>query len=320
MEVILNFLRLNEAEREAFRAAAPEAEHLFRPVATQVWNADPSASKEDLARATVIIGCASPQALAECKHLKWLQTWSAGVDPYMVPGVLPEDCMLTSAVGAYGPAVSEHMLSAALALMKRLPTYRDRQREGVWSKEWLSVLSFQDSTVLLLGTGDIGSHFARHAKALGAHTIGLNRHPDRPVEGIDELHLLSEIDQWLPKADVVAMSLPSTPETRHLIDSRRLGLLKNTAILVNAGRGDGIDCLALADILKAGKLWGAALDVTEPEPLPAGHPLWDCPNLLLTPHTAGGDYLDATVRRIAAIALENLKRYLAGEELRNRMK
>lgn len=320
MDVILNLLRLNEAEREAFQTAAPEAEHLFRPVATQVWSADTSAIAEELSRATIIIGCASPQALTGCKNLKWLQTWSAGVDPYMAPGVLPEGCMLSSAVGAYGPAVSEHMLSAALALMKRLPTYRDCQREGVWSKEWLSVRSFQGSTVLLLGTGDIGSHFARLVKALGAHTVGLSRRVGREIEGIDELHPFSELDALLPQAHVVAMSLPSTPETRHLMDSRRLGLMREDAILVNAGRGDGVDCMALAEVLKAGKLWGAALDVTEPEPLPAGHPLWDCPNLLLTPHTAGGDYLDATVRRIAAIALENLRRYLAGEELRNRMK
>lgn len=320
MDVILNLLRLNEAEREAFKAAAPNAEHLFRPVTTQARSADASAMEGDLARATVILGCVSPQALAGCKNLKWVQTWSAGVDPYMAPGVLPEGCMLSSAVGAYGPAVSEHMLAAALALMKRLPTYRDCQRDGVWSREWRSVRSFQGSTVLLLGTGDIGSHFARFSKALGAHTVGLSRRPEREIQGIDELRPFSELDAWLPQADVVAMSLPSTPETRHLMDERRLGLMREDAILVNAGRGDGVDCMALAQVLKAGKLWGAALDVTEPEPLPAGHPLWDCPNLLLTPHTAGGDNLEDTLHRIAAIALENLRRYLAGEELRNRMK
>lgn len=318
MDVILNFLRLTETEREAFRAAAPTAEHLFRPVEDQTKSAS-TATPEELSRAAVVIGNPAPAALAGCENLKWLQTWSAGVDPYLAPGILPEGCVLTSAVGSYGPAVSEHMLATTLALMKRLPAFRDCQREGRWS-DTRSVLSFQGATVLLLGTGDIGSHFARLAKALGARTVGLNRHPDRPVEGMDELHPLADLDQWLPRADVVAMSLPSTPETRHLMDGRRLGLMKETAILVNAGRGDGVDCLALAEALKAGKLWGAALDVTEPEPLPEGHPLWDCPNLLLTPHTAGGDRMDATIRRIAALALENLKRYLAGEELRNRMK
>lgn len=318
METILNFLRLTQAEREAFQAAAPEAEHLFRPVADQTKDAR-TAPEEELRRATIIIGCPPVSEPSKCPHLKWLQTWSAGVAPYLAPGVLPEGCALTSAVGCYGPAVSEHMLAIALSLMKRLPAYRDNQNSRRWADEGI-VKSFDGSTVLLLGTGDIGSHFAQPARALGAHTVGLNRYPEKPVAGIDELHPLSELDIWLPRADVVAMSLPETPETIHLINARRLALMKSDAILVNAGRGSGVDCLALAEALKAGRLWGAALDVTEPEPLSADHPLWDCPNILLTPHSAGGDKLDATVRRIAALALENLKRYLAGAELRNRMK
>lgn len=318
MEVILNFLRLTDSEREAFRAAAPEEELLFRPVESQSKNAT-TASPQDLERATVIIGCLAPQELAGCPRLRWLQTWSAGVDPYLAPGVLPGGCVLTSAVGSYGPAVSEHMLASALAVMKGLPALRDAQREHRREKVG-QVKSFLGSTVLLLGVGDIGSHFAQKAKALGAHTVGLSRDPQRTIPGVDELHPFADLDLWLPQADVVAMSLPETPETIRLMDQRRLDLMRNDAILVNAGRGSAVDSEALAETLKAGRLWGAALDVTKPEPLPADHPLWDCPNLLLTPHTAGGDRMDITVRRIAAIALENLKRYLAGEELRNRMK
>lgn len=318
MDVILNFLRLTQAEHEAFRSAAPDAEHLFRPVADQTKDAR-TASDDELGRATIIIGCPPVGEMGKCPKLKWLQTWSAGVAPYLAPGVLPEGCALSSAVGCYGPAVSEHMLACTLALMKKLPAYRDHQNAGRWADEGI-VKSFDGATVLLLGTGDIGSHFARLAKALGAQTVGLNRHPEKPVEGIDRLHPLSELELWLPKADVIAMSLPETPDTIHLIDGRRLGLMKPDAILINAGRGSGVDCLALAQTLKRGHLWGAALDVTEPEPLPEGHPLWSCPNLLLTPHSAGGDKLDSTIRRIAALSLENLKRYLAGEELKNRMR
>lgn len=315
MEVILNLLTLTQAERNAFLAAAPESEHLFRPMDAGVAHPIPD---EELSRATVILGSPHRSDLPKCPNLKWLQTWSAGVTPYLAPGVLPQDCRLTSAVGCYGPAVSEHMLASVLALMKRLPAYRDNQKAHLWSNAG-PAKSFHGATVLLLGTGDIGSHFAQSSKALGAHTIGLNRHPETPVAGIDELHPLAQLDQWLPQADVVAMSLPETPETIHLMDSRRLGLMKSDAILVNAGRGSGVDCLALANALREGRLWGAALDVTEPEPLPADHPLWGCPNLLLTPHSASGK-LDDTNRRIAALALENLGHYLAGEPLRNRMK
>ena len=252
MDVILNFLRLTETERDAFRSAAPDHEHLFRPVADQTKDAR-TAPDEDLARATIIIGCPPAAEMSKCLNLKWLQTWSAGVAPYLAPGVLPEGCKLTSAVGCYGPAVSEHMLAAALSLMKRLPAYRDNQNACRWADEGI-VKSFHDSNVLLLGTGDIGSHFAQLAQALGAHTIGLNRHPERPVSGMDELHPLTDLDQWLPQADVVAMSLPETPETIHLMDARRLALMKPDAILVNAGRGSGVDNLALAEALQAGHL------------------------------------------------------------------
>lgn len=318
MEVILNLLDLTQSEREAFQAAAPESEHLFRSVNTDTTGDAQAVSDGELARATIILGNPHRAELKKCSNLAWLQTQSAGVNLYLAPGVLPSDCILTSAVGCYGPAVSEHMFASALALMKHLPTCRDHQNAHLWSHVGIAK-SFHGATVLLLGTGDIGSHFAQLAKALDAHTIGLNRHPETPVVGIDELHPLAQLDQWLPQADVVAMSLPETPETIHLMDARRLGLMKSDAILVNAGRGSGVDCLALATALRDGTLWGAALDVTEPEPLPADHPLWDCPNLLLTPHSAGGK-LEDTTRRIAALALENLKHFLAGEPLRNRMK
>ena len=317
MSTAICLLRLTDAERDAFRAAWPQAIH-FAPVESQNGFVDmtPFAPLSDDVQ--VILGCPSPATLSLFPRLKWLQTWTAGVDPYLAPGVLPRGAALTSAVGAYGPAVSEHMLSCTLSLMKRLPAYHTDQQNPVWQDRG-GVASFLGATVLLLGTGDIGSHYAASAKALGAHTVGLNRHPERPISAMDELYHISQLDTWLPRADVVAMSLPGTPETTHIIDARRLGLMKPTAILVNAGRGTAVDALALADALNRGHLWGAALDVTQPEPLPQGHPLWSCPGLLLTPHVAGGDHMGATCRRIAAIALDNVGRYVAGQPLRNRM-
>lgn len=316
METILNLLPLTPDERAAFQDAAPGCQQHFLPA--QTTNKSAQADPELLARATVILGNPDPKDLALCRNLKWLQTWSAGVDPYLVPGVLPQGAALTSAVGSYGLAVSEHMLAMVLALMKNLPRYRDNQSAHRW-QDLGPVLSPMGSTVLVLGTGDLGSHFAALMKAMGARTVGFCRHPEKAVEGFDRLCHIDQLDAWLPQADVVASTLPGGPETYHIMDARRIAALKSTAILVNAGRGSGVDCAALAQALKAGKLWGAALDVTEPEPLPAGHPLWDCPNLLLTPHTAGGDRMDRTLRRIAALALENLTRYLAGAPLRNQM-
>lgn len=318
MDTILNLLPLDDRQRALFSAAAPNCEQLFRPSTGLRYSAD-GVSLRELARATVILGCAPPQSLQVAANLKWLQTWSAGVDPYLAPGVLPEGTVLTSAVGAYGAAVAEHMLASVLALFRRLPDYRDAQRAGRWA-EALPVKTLRGATVLCLGTGDIGGHFAASCQALGAHTVGLSRHPERQVPGLSEHHALAELDSWLPRADVVAMALPAAPETIHLMDARRLALLRPSAVLVNAGRGSAVDCMALAEALKAGRLWAAALDVTEPEPLPSGHPLWSCPNLLLTPHTAGGDGLENTVQAVVDIALENLRRYVGGQPLLNRMR
>ncbi len=256
--------------------------------------------------------------LAGSTGLKWLQSWSAGVDPYLVPGVFPQGAMLTTAVGGYGPEVAEHMLASLLAVMRRLPAYRDNQTAHRWEGCGVAK-SLLGATVLLLGTGDLGGHLAAMVKALGARTVGLNRHPDRPADHFDELHPIGELDTWLPRADVVAMTLPHTPDTVHIMDARRLALLSPDAILVNAGRGSAVDGLALAEALRAGRLWGAALDVTEPEPLPPDHPLWDCPNLLLTPHKANGGPLDRTVRRVVALCLDNFRRFQTGEPLFSRM-
>ena len=317
METILNLLPLTDAERAAFLAAPPHEDQIFCPAPRLSFTGE-TASLDKIARATIILGNVPTHMLAGSTGLKWLQTWSAGVNPYLLPGAFPQGAALTSAVGAYGQAVSEHMFASLLAVMKNLPAYRDLQIVHRWDDAG-QVLTLRGASVLLLGTGDLGSHFAGLVKAMGAHTIGLNRHPNKPVEHVDELHPLADLDAWLPKADVVAMTLPETPQTVHLMNAQRLALMKPTAILVNAGRGTGVDNLALAEALQAGKLWGAALDVTEPEPLPQDHPLWDCPNLLLTPHVAGGDHLDQTVRNIVAIALENLRHFMAGEPLRNRV-
>lgn len=316
MDIILNVLPLNESQREAFRAAVPWAKHVFRPT-SDFPNSALECPPDEFTDATIVVGCVGPEFLRKCPDLKWCQTWSAGVDPYLAPGALQEGVLLTSAVGAYGQSVSEVMLSSLLSLMKRLPTYRDNQRAHRWADAG-KVKTLRGGTVLLLGTGDIGCHLAELVKALGARTVGLNRHPEKPLPHFDELRHISELDALLPQADVVAMSLPGTAETIHIMNARRLALMRPDAILLNAGRGSAVDCLALAEALRSGKLWGAALDVTEPEPLPPDHPLWDCEALILTPHVAGGDRLPCIVPNIVDIALDNLRRYYNGEPLRNR--
>ena len=318
METILHLLPLSQEEQQRFRTAFPKEEHLFLSTSDRRGAVDiPQAWRE---RTTILLGFVPPQDLKTFPNLKWVQSWNAGVDPYLAPGVLPDKVLLTCAAGAYGPAVSEHMLAMLLALYKHLPAYRDQQQAHVW-KDLGHVRSLRGATVLVGGTGDIGRHFAVLCRAMGAQTIwGLHR-TDAPAEGFDQTFPLSAIDRLLPQADVVALALPHNAETAGLIDRRRLLMMKPYAVLLNAGRGSAVDCTALAEILTQGHLLGAGLDVTDPEPLPATHPLWDAPRAFLTPHTAGGyNHMEVTLHQLQALFLDNVQRFLSGQPLRGRMK
>ena len=154
-------------------------------------------------------------------------------------------------------------------------------------------------------------------KALGAYTIGVRRTSHEKPEYLDEQYTLEELDGLLGRADIVAMVLPGGAATNHLMDERRLGLMKKGAYLINVGRGNAIDPEALLKVLKEGKLGGCGLDVTEPEPLPADSPLWDLENLVITPHVAGNFFLPETFERIVRIAGENLAAWANGTEFRN---
>ena len=312
MERILNALVLTPEQRAAFEAAAPGCEQLF------MKDADITAG--DLARVTVVLGNPSVAAVqAGGGSIRWMHTRSAGADQYMPAGVLPEGAILSSSVGAYGTSVSEHMFAMLLSIMKRLPAYRDQQHQELWQRAG-TARTLHGATVLIGGAGDIGSSFAVLCKAMGARTIGIRRNVNKPAEGIDEMAGMDDLDRLLPEADVVALVFPRSPETDGLMNYDRIKLMKPDAILLNAGRGTAIDCEALARALEEGHLFGAGLDVTEPEPLPAGHPLWQQPRALITPHVAGGNSLAITADKIAAIALDNLKRYLAGDPVKNRLK
>lgn len=331
-KLIVNCLPLTDDERRRFVQAVDEA--AAQAGATGVWQefvGDPAQRGTmrwtaevpgDLrAQATAVIGNVDPAACgpASMPRLEWLQTWSAGVDRYLAPGTLGAGVRVTSASGAYGQSVSEHLFAMMWALMRNIPGYA-RQQTGPDGPDWHDLgraLTPAGATVLVIGTGDIGSHFARLCKAVGAHTVGVRRDLSRPADGVDEMHGFADLDTLLPQADVVALVVPAAPDTDHLIDARRLALMRPDALLLNAGRGNAIDLDALAAALAAGRLRGAGLDVTEPEPLPASSPLWAEPRCLITPHVAGGYHLEATEGRIVEIALENTRRYVAGEPLRN---
>jgi len=300
---------LNEKQKAKITGAAGKHEVLFCE--------KPDITEQMLADADIILGNLADAAQAElCPNLKWIQLNNAGTEGYCVPGRLPEGTILTNATGAYGLAISEHMIGCLFELRKKLHTYYRNQLQHEWKSEGF-VDVVEGTTVLIIGMGDIGSTFGRKMKALGCKTIGIRRRVGEKPAWIDELWGMDKLEELLPKADVVAMSLPGNQFTYHTLSRERIALLKSNAVVINVGRGTAIDTDALAEALYERKIAGAALDVTDPEPLPADHPIWDAPNALITPHISGGFALPETLEQIVGIFAENLRRYLSGEELRN---
>ncbi|MBQ6523457.1 MAG: D-2-hydroxyacid dehydrogenase [Atopobiaceae bacterium] len=194
--------------------------------------------------------------------------------------------------------------------------YRDNQREHVWQDEG-SVDTLVGKTVLVMGTGDIGTAFAHLVHAMGATVWGVRRRVGECHEPFARMIALSDVHAHLGSVDVVASVLPSTDQTRGLANKDFFAAMKPGSYFVNAGRGDLVVSEDLYEALRSNHLAGAALDVTNPEPLPADHMLWQEPNALITPHVAGFWHLQATTDNVVAICKENLIRYIAGEPLRN---
>lgn len=305
---VLVLLPVSAAQRARLENAAPGATFAYATAA--------DATDEQVAAAEVIVGNPPPARLACARGLRLLQLNSAGYDDYLAAGTLPAGAMLASASGAYGQAVSEHMLAMLLSMMKRLPAYRDAQRAHEWV-DLGSVTSLSGARVLVLGAGDIGTHFARLCAALGARVTGVRRRPSEPHAPFSAMGTFDELPELLPQADVVASVLPSAPGTRRLADATFFSAMRPGAFFVNAGRGDLVVAEDLVAALESGHLAGAALDVTDPEPLPADHPLWDAPGALVTPHVSGWYHLPVTLDNIVGIAAENLARLERDEKPRN---
>jgi phosphoglycerate dehydrogenase-like enzyme len=242
--------------------------------------------------------------LAALPRLRLIQLMSAGAER-VIPHV-PAGVTLCNARGAPDAAVAEWIVAVILAQVRGLPGFLAAQQRGAW--EFTEVPSLAGQTVLIVGYGSIGEAAERVLTPFGVTVERVARHARPGVAGVDDLPAM------LPRADVVVLLVPVTPATVALADARFLGLMRDGALLVNAARGQIVDTAALLAELQSGRL-RAALDVTDPEPLPAGHPLWSAPGLLLTPHLAGAT--TQTIPRAMTIVRAQLARYAAGEPLRN---
>ena len=240
----------------------------------------------------------------------------AGVDSIMGPGYFAnENCLLTNSAGAYGVSISEHMIAVSLVMMRRLDEFMLETKNG----QWLSLRpqkSLKDCRITVLGTGDIGTTFAIRARAFDpAAIVGVCRSGKSSSSVYDKVLPVTELDSILPETDLLAMSLPATPETKGILSRERMSLLPQGAYIVNVGRGSAIDEEALADNLERGHLAGAALDVFQTEPLPAGHRLWKTKNILITPHVAGNMTLAYTKDKNVQMFIEDLKNFFQGKPL-----
>ncbi|WP_326644049.1 2-hydroxyacid dehydrogenase [Streptosporangium sp. NBC_01755] len=245
-----------------------------------------------------------PELLARMTGLRLLQTVTAGVDAYRPH--LTEGVTLCNARGVHDAGTAEWAVGAMIAVLREFPGFAHAQRKGEWTYHHTGVLA--DSTVLIVGYGSIGEALERRLDGFEVDVVRVARTARPGVHGMDELPAL------LPAADVVVLLVPSTPATAGMVDAGFLAAMKEGAVLVNAARGSVVDTAALVAELGSGRIL-AALDVTDPEPLPEGHPLWSAPGVFITPHVAGSS--PASVRRTLKLLRSQLLRYLAGEPLKN---
>ena len=265
----------------------------------------------------ILYGHCSQKVIRSAKSLKWYCCCWAGVDHFCDESLYQNpDCRLSNSSGAYGTTISEHLIMVCLMLLRRQMEYTEVIRNGGWEMLSGGIRSLHGARITVLGTGDIGTEFARRAQAFHPACItGVRRTVRSSDPAFTSIHAIAELDSVLPETDILVMALLSTAETVGILSRERIALLPDSALVVNVGRGTAIDQEALCDALNAGRLAGAALDVVVPEPLPADHPLRRAKNLLLTPHVAGNMTLGYTCDKSVQMFCDDLENYAAGRPL-----
>jgi phosphoglycerate dehydrogenase-like enzyme len=254
--------------------------------------------------------------LPQMPRLRWIHAMGAGVDGDLAPEVVQSDVVLTRTRGLHLIPVSEWVMMLLLAASKRLPELVLAQQRHEWCKVDVPS-SLVGRTIGIVGYGEIGQAVAQRARGFGFRVIGTRRRP-KPAPELDALYPLDQLDRLLGEADYVVLATPLTPETRGMIGEPQLRAMRRGAWLINIGRGEVIQDDALIHALREGWIAGAALDVFEQEPLPPDHPLWDAPNIIITPHKAGISH-PAFAEETLQQFVDNLGRYVRGEPLLNQV-
>ena len=289
------------------------------PGATFVSAPDLESQLRELPDADAVISWPQREALLVAQRLRWVHCTSAGIERIrQLPELIEMDAVtLTNGRGAHAATIADHTFAFILAFTRNLRDIMEDQRAHRWERAARSqgARELSGSTLGILGLGKIGSEIARRAPGFGLRLRALDVNPAAEAPGVSEVWPLERLHEFLPTVDYLAIAIPITAETRHLIGARELALMRPEAYLCVMSRGGIVDQDALAEALKEGRLAGAGLDATEPEPLPAQHPLWDLPNVIISPHCSGASR--QTSERGREILRQNLTRFLAGEPLIN---
>lgn len=275
----------------------------------------------EIGDAEIYIGWSiKPEQFVTARSLRWIHSPAAAVHQLLIPEIVASPVVITNARSVHGSVVAESVMALLLAMARRLPSAVRYQQRHEWAQKAIfderpCPRELRGATLLLVGYGSIGREVARRALAFEMRVVATREHP-APQAGI-EMHSSRELDSLLPTADFVVLATPLTPKTRALMNRERFALMKSDACLVNVGRGPLVDEAALLAALTEKKIGGAALDVFATEPLPEGSPLWDVPNLLITPHMTAITATDTLWQRHYDLIAENMRRWLTGRELLN---
>jgi phosphoglycerate dehydrogenase-like enzyme len=267
--------------------------------------------------ADALLGLCDPSIIQAGPRIRWVQSFSAGVEDCLrTPLIRDRGILLTNMQRVLGPSMAEHVMAMALAFARRLPAFRDQQRQGVWQRSppnTAPAFVLDGRTMLVVGLGGIGTEVARRAHAFGM-TITAIRNSDRPGPAfVSKVGQSAALLEFARDADLVVNTLPLTDETRNMFDAKVFAAMKRTAWFINVGRGQTVVTADLVKALQTGTIAGAGLDVVEPEPLPSGHPLWSMPNVIITPHVAPVSDIDQETRWL--VMRENLRRYVTGAKM-----
>jgi phosphoglycerate dehydrogenase-like enzyme len=258
------------------------------------------------------------EALPAAANVKWVHYANSGIgQQYLVAELQARNVILTSSTGSNAEPVAQTGMTGLLMLARGFPTYIQGQRKHEWRPLRGAALpdDLRGQTVLLIGVGAVGTVFAGYARAFGLRVVGVRRSPQKAGDPVDEMHPPPKLAELLPRADWIVVSCPLTKETRNLIDAAAFSRMKSGARLINIARGEIVDEAAMVEALKSGRLAGAALDAHRQEPLPKDSPLWDLPNVIVTPHNASAS--SGNEQRCAEMFIANFGHWLRGEPMFN---